>query len=483
MRYIIRAGDMREAERTAFEGGVRSIDLMELAARKVVDALIAVIGPPREKRVGFFCGPGNNGGDGYAAARLYSDAGGSAFVVPLADPATPDARVNAQRARERGIPILSQAPWPRMDTAVDALFGIGLTRPLSGPALQMVTAMNSLFLPVVVAVDIPSGMQADTGACGEQCVHASHTVTFAYPKPGHYLTSRPEAVGELIRADIGVHAPEGKLIPAADEEDLPHLLPRRSLAAHKGSNGRALLLCGSPGMAGAASFAALGCLRAGAGLTTLLCDEALFPILQVLAPGAQCAVPEAAAEEGRPFDVLLMGCGLGQTDTAMRRMRLLYDRNRPAVLDADALNLLAKRPFPLGEKTLLTPHVGEAARLLQCAVGEVQADMLGAARAISRKYGAVTLLKSHASVITDGDRFALNTVGSPALAKGGSGDALAGIATGLMAQGLPAFEAAQAAGLWLGSAARRAARCFGVYSALTGEVLSMMGEAACPPPS
>lgn len=481
MRHMILSADMRAVEREAFSQGLRSIDLMETAAQKVVDALIGIMGSPRGKRVGFFCGPGNNGGDGYAAARIFAASGGQALIIAIAEPNTPDANANCEKARAMGIPIITEEPWPDMDAAVDALFGIGLTRPLSGHALEVVRRLNALKLPIVLSVDIPSGLQADTGAYSDRSVWATHTVTFAYPKPGHYLTGCPEAVGKLITADIGITAPEDRLIRSADPEDLPALLPHRSLAAHKGTNGRALLLCGSLGMAGAASFAAMGCLRAGAGLTTLLCDEALFPILQVLAPGAQCATPESAISEKRPHDVLLMGCGIGQSDRALQRMMALYDPDRPVVLDADALNLLVRHPFLLSKKTLLTPHVGEAARLLKCDTHEVLSDMLGAAEKISKRYGAVTLLKSHASVITDGERFVMNTVGSPALAKGGSGDALAGMVTGLMAQGLPAFEAAQAGSLWMGIAARKAAARHGVYSALTGDLLSMLGEAALDP--
>lgn len=478
MRQIIRPVDMGQLEQRAFSQGTKSLDVMERAARRVVDALLDMLGTARGKQVGFFCGPGNNGGDGLAAARLFAQQGGSAHILMLAPPATPDTRHNLARAQALGIPIARGEAWPPMDAAVDALFGIGLDRPLSGAALAVVERLNALRLPVL-SVDIPSGLHALTGAGVESCVKATVTLAFAYTKPGHYLNTAPEVVGSLRVADIGIRMEEGhSLISCLDAQDLPPGLPRRSRAAHKGSHGRAMLYCGSLGMAGAAALAGMGCLRAGAGLTRFVCHEAIIPILQVLVPNAQCSPIHQALVNPPQHDVLLAGCGLGQSDDTWQNLMQLYQPQRPTVLDADALNLLAQHPMRLGPQTLLTPHVAEAARLLHCTTQQVLADMLAAADAIHQRYGAVVLLKSHCSVITDGSRTALNTLGSPVLAKGGSGDGLAGIITGLMAQGLPAYDAACLGSLWMGRAAQLAEKRFGLHSALTGEVLSLMGEAA-----
>lgn len=479
MRQVITPDQMRQIEQAAFDAGTPSLDLMERASQAVANTLINMLGGARGKAAAFFCGVGNNGGDGFAAARLFAAQGGQAYIVLLDAPRTPDAKTNLRRAQQMGIPI--HETWPQgiqVDAAVDAIFGIGLNRPLEGKGAEAVRQLNALQIPVL-AVDVPSGLDALAGKSLGECVRAHHTITFHRAKTGHYLATAQEALGDLSIADIGLtNPPEMQIMEALDGEDLARLLPERPRASHKGSNGRVLLFGGSMGMAGAAAMAALGCLRAGAGLVTMACEENIIPILQVLVPNATC-MPLAQVLEAPPrHDVLLAGCGLGKGMEVWRHLSRLYDADVPTVLDADALNLLAEHPMRLGDSTIITPHVGEAARLLRQTPEQVAGDMLTAGRALQARFGGVSLLKSHCSVITDGQRQALNTIGSPALAKGGSGDALAGIVAGLLAEGMQPYDAARIGALWLGKASILAEQRHGVRSVLTGDVLALMGQAA-----
>lgn len=479
MLPVISPQQMRDAEHRAFDKGVPSILLMENAARKLTEALVGMLGAAMDKRVAFFCGQGNNGGDGLAVARLFHQLGGKPYICLLGTPSTPDAQSNLSYAQALGISFVDDpSQLHDLDGAVDALFGIGLNRAPQGRGAELIEAINALQVPVL-AVDVPSGFDALSGDAHQPCVQASLTVSMQYPKLGHYLTQKPDLLGELRVCDIGL--PDGCLVDSGlstlEPQDLASLLPRRSQAAHKGSNGRVLILAGSRGMAGAAAMAALGCLRAGAGLVTIACEGASLPVLQALVPGATCRDIDGLFEPLPPHDVLLAGCGLAETEASWDCLTRLYDRDKPTVLDAGALNMLAQRGMTLGANTLITPHMGEAARMLGMSVADVLQDKLKALSALQQCFGCAVLMKSHVSFISDGYHTALNTVGSAALAKGGSGDALAGIVAGLMAQGQTPFEAACVGSLWLGKAGRLAQLRHGLHSALTMDVLDLLHEA------
>ena len=289
--------------------------------------------------------------------------------------------------------------------AVDALFGTGLSRPLEGAARAACEALNALAeagVPVV-AVDIPSGLNGETGQVMGAAVRACETVTFHRPKPGLYLGQGPDCAGEITVADIGLTAPEAAALDDADGmrvlERGERLLPPRAKTAHKGSFGRVVLWAGSRGMAGAAAIAATAALRAGAGLVTVACPDDVVDVVQTLCPCATCApLPmddedaawEALSAALERADAMGAGCGLGQGPMAAalmeRLLRFLHGRALPCVLDADALNLLARRPAWLadGAAIVLTPHPGEAARLLGVSTAEILADVPGAAVRIRR---------------------------------------------------------------------------------------------------
>lgn len=471
MRITVTPDRMKSLE-AAFmaEHRVPGALLMEHAAQAVCAALT------RRKPGGaalFLCGPGNNGGDGYAAARLWQAVGGRAQLWAMPGETRGDAAMNRALALQCGVPVrpLSACPdaLPDVDVVVDALFGTGLSRPADGLASELIRLINRSGLPVV-AVDVPSGLDGTTGEALGCAVQATETVTFHRVKQGLLLRDGPLYAGQITVAPI--------LIPDSDGEpdglrllttaDISRLLPPRPATAHKGTMGRAVLLVGSPGMAGAAAFCANACVRAGAGLTTVLCRASILPIVQTLAPAAVCVplperdgllAPEAEALTFRALsaaDAACVGCGLGQGVDLLPLLRQFAVADCPTVWDADALNLLSMHEglLPLSERAVITPHPGEAARLCDLPVSFFIEEPLEALRQLQALCGCTVLLKGARTLMTDGETVAVNGYGSPAMAKGGSGDVLSGILTALLARHLPCpmLETVQLAALLHGLA-------------------------------
>lgn len=450
---LITPADMRDMERRYFGAtGTASIALMEVAARALCDALLARYGADRTYC--FACGPGGNGGDGYACARMIRQAGGRAAVVSAAEPTSPDAAENLRRARETGVP---EAPDGRPDVWVDALYGTGLSRAPAGPAADLIRRINADRArgSAVVAVDIPSGLNGLTGVAYDPCVVADVTVAFQYAKPGCFLSDGLDVSGEVVTPDIGIPAsfyPAGS--PAlAEDADARAALPKRPRNFHKGMAGHLLIVAGSFGMAGAAAMCAQSALRTGAGLTTVACPASVVPILQTLAPCAMCVplserdgalAPEAAAVlrdilPGK--SAVVCGCGLSRR-AAPEVIDVLLNGGAPTLFDADALNLIAEHSnlkASLRPRHLLTPHPGEARRLLNRPLTDPLAD----ARALAG-LGARALLKGAATVIMAEDGPVISAKGTSGMAKGGSGDCLSGIIGALMAQN-PSLDPAECA--------------------------------------
>ena len=470
-RYAVTAQEMRTLEQTAFSQGVPPLLLMENAARNVAEALLDLPGKNYAKNVLFLCGPGNNGGDGIAAARLFKEMGGNAVIYLAAAPKTESARANLAYAEYLGIPVTKQLPAPaEFDACVDALLGIGQSRAPEGAVADAVRWMNGANLPVV-SVDVPTGISSDTGRVFDPCVRANVTVTFHRAKLGLLVTDQLDLTGEVRVTPIGLTNDESG-IPYYGADALPHLLPPRSRNAHKGSCGRVLVYAGSTGKAGAAAMCALGALKAGAGLVTIACPADIIPTLQVLVPNAMCVPAEDADKV--PFDVLAAGCGIGTDENARRHLERLVKKADLCVLDADALNLLAASPFDIPKNCVLTPHPLECARLLHIPLQDVLADPIGCARALAAKYGCTCVVKNAVSVIADRDRTALNTVGSPCLAKGGSGDALCGILSACLWEMKDPFESTRCACLRMGDAAVRAQNVSGDRGVLTADWLQYL---------
>lgn len=503
MMTTITPADMKALEtRFMEENNIPGALLMEHAALGVVDAIARYTD---KGTAVFLCGPGNNGGDGYAAARLWAARGGKAHIVEITEDVRGDALLNRQKALEMGIPIRSEqdygdTPWP--DVIVDALFGTGFSRAAEGFAATLIHWANDNGYQAdvpVIAVDIPSGIDGTTGkVLGWEAIRATETVTFHRVKQGLLLGDAPDYVGKLTVQPIGIPLDsdlddEYRGLTILEPADLDSGLFRRPPICHKGDFGRVLLFCGSRGMAGAAALCANAAMRSGAGLTTILCRESLLPILQTLAPGAMCAVlpekdgqllPEAVEIARKALaraDAACIGCGLGQTDDLLPILRLFAEAACPVAWDADALNLLARHDdlLPLKDSDIITPHPGEAARLLGCATSEVTADALSALRGLQEKCGCTVLLKGARTLITDGETTCCNLYTSPALAKGGSGDVLAGIITALLARGnlaqepsrLLSVDAAAYGALIHGLAGLRAAKKYGENCTLPTDIV------------
>ena len=468
MKLTITPADMKALEKRFMEDNhIPGALLMEHAALAVVEAIARYTD---KGKVVFLCGPGNNGGDGYAAARLWAARGGTAHVYEVTADVRGDALLNRNLAQmTRGVTFHSTRDvFPSADVIVDALFGTGLSREIDGIAAGLIHLANDAVAfcrTPVIAVDIPSGIDGTTGeVLGSAVIRATETVTFHRIKQGLLLGCAPDYVGKLtVQPLLTLHDNEldddydGMLIlePSDLEGDLFH----RQQTCHKGDFGRVVLFCGSRGMAGAAALCANAAMRAGAGLTTILCRESLLPILQTLAPGAMCAVlpekdgllqPEAteiARAALAKADAACIGCGLGQSNDVMPILRLFAQAECPVLWDADALNLLAKHDdlLHLKESDVITPHPGEAARLLDCAVEDITTDAMSAIDRLHDLCGCTVLLKGARSLITDGIDTYCNLRTSPALAKGGSGDVLAGIITALLARRTDKLDSLQAA--------------------------------------
>ena len=502
---ILDARRMRAADAAAIRGGVPSLTLMENAARSLAAELVASL--PLASKIVVACGPGNNGGDGLAAARLLARRGLSVSVFTLRDPDSyqGDAAENARRAREAGIDLVAledsrgRRAFARAmrdsDAVVDALFGTGLTRALSGGAAKAVAAINAAQRPVVAA-DLPSGLSADTGERIGPAVRAGWTVAFAAYKHPHVFFPARDLCGRVVVADIGI--PERSLSPrrpafeAAGADDLEAWLPRRPGDSHKGDFGRLAIVAGSRGKAGAAALAARGALRAGAGLVTVFCPASVEPIIVSALPEAMTrpmpeedgALAEEAAErflsESRSFDAAAIGPGLGTAPETVAAVERILSANLPIVCDADALNAFAGRPRALARRqpSVLTPHPGEAGRLLGASTASIQRDRPGAVRRLARATRAVVILKGASTLIAQGSGpIAVNPTGSPLMATAGSGDVLTGATGAFLARGIPAEHAAVAAAYLHGLAGEILAETLGDSGLLAGELADSLPAA------
>ena len=466
---LLTVAEMGRADALAISGGIPGIDLMETAGAGVA-VVIRSGWEPRPLRV--LCGPGNNGGDGFVAARLLAEAGWPVRLFLLGERAALKGDAALAAARWTG-PVEPLAAFLEPDDVgdeplvVDALFGAGLSRPLDGVALAAVEAIAARRWPVV-AVDVPSGVHGDTGAVLGAAPRAAVTVTFFRRKPGHLLLPGRLACGRVVVVDIGIPARVLDEIPPRAAANHPDLWlsgwPGPSLEGHKYQRGHAVIFGGGR-MTGAGRLAARAALRVGAGLVTIACPPEARLIYSLAAAALLIeSLPEdegdiaALLGSGRRSAVLI-GPGAGVSPALRRRVLAVLASGLPTVLDADALTVFAADPAPLfaalGPQCLLTPHEGEFARLF--AAGAEGAGKVGRVRAAAARSGAVVVLKGADTVIAAPDGRVIVNANAPAdLATAGAGDVLAGLAVGLLAQGLPAFEAAAAAAWLHGEAGTRA---------------------------
>jgi ADP-dependent NAD(P)H-hydrate dehydratase / NAD(P)H-hydrate epimerase len=439
--------------------GVPSLVLMENAGAQAAAALRARFGGQLDQ-VLVLGGVGQNGGDAWVVARHLRVHGLSPRCVLVGDRAKVkgDARTNLSALEALGCAVTSLASEEPLaallasaSLIVDGLFGTGLDRPLAGLALAVVRAINAADKPVL-ALDLPSGVDADTGQELGAAVRAQLTVTFAAHKPGLYQHPGAALAGEIVCAQIGVPVASDGKAALIEAEDVAALLPARAADAHKGTHGHVLVIAGSAGKTGAAFLSAHAALRMGAGLVTLASDPETRRALEqkvieimtaAIDPGARMA-SALTLVAGKAAAVVGPGLGLDPEAQAFARA-LARELPVPAVLDADALTSLAGDLEGLRAACavrVLTPHPGEASRLLGCSTAEVQAERVSTARALADKSGQIVVLKGARSVIAEpAGRLRIASAGTPALGTAGTGDVLAGVIGALLAQ-LPAFEAA-----------------------------------------
>ncbi len=472
MTAVLTAEEMRLLDRyTIDEIGVPGPVLMETAGRGVFRHLWdAYADRARSGHTVVVCGPGNNGGDGFVVARCLANRGCRVTVVLVAarDRVRGDAAVHLDAYTAAGGPVIDATPdggaaaagvVTGADLLVDAVLGTGLAREVRGRPAEAVAWINGADAPVV-AVDLPSGICSDTGRVLGAAVRASLTVTFAFPKRGHLLYPGAAHVGRLEVEEIGIPpAALDRVSPGLyvwqEPDDDERLV--RPPDAHKGLLGHVWVVGGSPGKTGAPGLAAVGALRAGAGLATVVCPAGLDPAprlpLEVMTVpvGGDSDWDEAQWAEVSGLllgaDAIVVGPGMGTSRGATAFLdRLFRDGRCPLVLDADALNILARQPalWRSGCPAVLTPHPGEAARILGTTPREVQADRPGVVAELARRFGAVVVLKGAGTLVSGPDGPAWIVGGpEPGLATAGTGDVLAGVVGALAARGLPMLDAAR----------------------------------------
>ena len=529
---IVTAAEMRQIDSETIERiGIPGIVLMETAGSAIVRSIQRDY--PDCRRIGIFVGKGNNGGDGLVIARQLAHAGCDVhiFLVSPAESFTGDAATNLHIAWNLGLPMeeiltglvettsrtqtttpftVARGPVPRhaqCELFVDAIFGTGLRRPVVGKIAAVIEDINRLPVPVI-AVDLPSGLDADTGQPLGACVRADKTVTIGLPKRGLLLHPGAEFAGQLEVADIGfpksVVDAQNIGVNWTTAQDAAFWLPPRPRASHKGSYGRVLVVAGSTGMTGAAALASEAALRIGAGIVTLAIPKSLNPILEVklsevmtlpLPETEAGSLAESAAEPILKFaektkSVMAIGPGLSQhPGTAALIHRLVHAKSELGiVIDADGLNALAQtnvaRPPTLVPRArsntdiVLTPHPGEMARLIGTTIPQIEADRIGTAQQFAQEWGVTLLLKGAPTVIAHADGSTwINATGNPGMATAGMGDVLTGIIAGLMAQGLSGERAAVLGSYLHGLAGDIAAEALGMHGLIASDVLNAVPQA------
>ncbi|UZA71150.1 bifunctional ADP-dependent NAD(P)H-hydrate dehydratase/NAD(P)H-hydrate epimerase [Pseudomonas viridiflava] len=450
------AAQVRDLDARLIAAGTPGFELMQRAAHATWRAIRRRW--PEASELTVLAGHGNNAGDGYLVASLAHKTGWQVRVLAVGDPAALQGDAALAYAAASGVNIQPWANQAMAGIVVDALLGTGLQGDVRDPYRSAIEAINASGLPVA-AVDIPSGLCADTGHCLGVAVRADLTVTFIGLKMGMLTGDAPDLIGQLIfddlQADKAIVAQAPVTAKRLDKTSLPFLAPRPR-TAHKGMYGRVLVIGGDHGFGGAALLSAESALRSGAGMVTLATrtehvSAALTRMPEIMSAGIHSANQLMTLIEAA--SVLVVGPGLEQDSWGRSLLSAAANADRPQVWDADALNQLATGQVVLPKNSVITPHPGEAARLLGISTQEVQNDRAAAAHALARKFNAVCVLKGSGSLIADVDgRLALCDRGHPSMATAGLGDVLAGLTGALMAQHMSAFDAACLA-VWLHASA------------------------------
>jgi len=507
---VLNAAQMRDADRrTIDEIGISSLVLMENAGRQAVAAMEAVYSDLLERQVGILCGRGSNGGDGFVVARTLIQRGVdvSVFLMGRVADVRGDARINLEILGRLGLTVVEVADSQAWELhfsevsdctlIVDAIFGTGLNAPVSGFIESVVTDVNASGIPVI-AIDLPSGLSADSPEPIGPSIEAGLTVTLAAPKLPLVLPPSEARAGDIVIADIGIptevlEAVDGPRVYLATRSSMRALMSPRTADTHKGDYGRVLVVAGSRGKTGAAYLSAIGALRSGAGLVTIATPAACQPILAAMAPEYMTEpLAETAAgldPEGvdrvidMARDVIAIGPGLGQGSGTREFIRGIVDRaGMPLVVDADGLNAFAGDPDRLtgreGRDVIITPHPGEMARLVGMTTDEVQASRIEIARNFAAAHHVFVVLKGHRTLIaTPDEKVFINTTGNPGMATGGTGDVLTGMIAAWLAQLLDAEAACRLAVYLHGLAGDLAEADEGEVAMTSADVAAHLGDA------
>lgn len=472
---VVTAEEMREIDRQAIEViGIPGVVLMENAGRAVAEAIKKLLEGVGCPRVCIFAGKGNNGGDGFVVARHLANSGIRVKVFLLGDigQVQGDARTCMDILRSMGIEVeelhadglpTARVAMSMSDLVVDAIFGTGFKGEMEGYISHVTSTINESGR-LVVAIDVPSGLDSSTGRVSAGCIKATHTVTFCLPKVGLLLYPGAAHVGELVVADIGLPRAllenEGSKLNLATADTVRRWIPVRDADSHKGTYGRALVVAGSPNMAGAAALASTAALKAGAGLVTLGVPQNLHSIMnskltEVMTRGLPETESGSISLQAQPLldgicrgsAALAIGPGLStHSETTQLVRNMVMTTSIPTVVDADGINAIAQDPGTLKAAKapiVLTPHPGEMARLAGLTTQEVNDDRLDVALRAAAQWGKICVLKGARTIIADPQGTAyINATGNPGMATAGSGDVLTGIIVGFLAQGMGPLEAA-----------------------------------------
>lgn len=508
---VLNTQQMREADRrTIDEVGIPSIVLMENAGRQAVAAMEAAFEDLPTMHVGVVCGRGNNGGDGFVVARTLIQRGveTSVFLVGSVADVRGEARTNLEVLGRIGLTVVeisNAQEWElhfseisRCDLIVDAILGTGFRGQLNGLLETVVADLNGLGVPIV-AIDLPTGLSADTSQIEGEAIEASMTITLGAPKIPLILPPADTYSGDLVIADIGIPFPilddvEGPYIELLTCERMRELVPVRTADSHKGDFGRVLVIAGSVGRTGAAHLAAIGALRSGAGLVTVATPRSCLPIVAAMAPEYMTEGLEETAAGTVDFaaldrvldvkaDVIALGPGLGQAPgTAAFVHGLLERAGVPLILDADALNAFIGDPERLvgrdGVDVVITPHPGEMARLLNISIEAVQHDRLHHATEFASSHRVHVVLKGHRTIIAGPENRAfINLTGNAGMATGGTGDLLTGMIAAWFGQLLDAEAACKLAVYLHGTAGDLAEADEGDVALVAGDLAARLGDA------
>ncbi|MGN1373018.1 MAG: NAD(P)H-hydrate dehydratase [Candidatus Coproplasma sp.] len=462
MLYCLKNETMRQADRATIEGGIPSEELMARAGKAVAEEVLNAVKELNAESVLVVCGTGNNGGDGYVCARLLKEQGIAVKVFAMGGTLSPDC------LREKDAYDGEYASTIEGDIIVDCLFGTGLNRNVGGEYVDVISKI-ALAGAYVISVDIPSGINGDNGIALGCAVKADKTVAIAYPKVGLYLNDGIDFSGEIVVKNIGIvcDTPDALLV---QEPYIKLFFRSRRRNTHKGSYGTACVVAGSSEYLGASALAVSTALKSGCGYVYAVVPQELKCVLAVKYP--QCIYSDTPNLNA---DAIAIGMGLGCNESTYEKVcDLLKKYKGKLIIDADGLNSLAKYGMqPLketGAQVLITPHVGEMARLCGMTKQEVVADPIGTAQRFAKEYNVTVHLKSAVCVTSDGEQSIITHRGSTALAKAGSGDMLAGLISGNAARGLSLLDAAVCSQYILGGAAELSSQKYSDYATTAKEL-------------